>query len=69
MYTGKKKRMLGAAILALGAYWSFLDGCAANIQRELEVLAAPQSSATLINDSVLVDWFGPQVIKYFQDWW
>lgn len=69
MHTGKKKWLVWAAALALGAAGGFLDGCAANIQREIEVLAAPQSSPTLIRDSVLVDWFGPQVIKFFQDWW
>ncbi|HSW45771.1 MAG TPA: hypothetical protein VLM89_09385 [Phycisphaerae bacterium] len=69
MNKNKTRRTIGLAILALGCCGGFLDGCAGNLQRELEVLAAPESNPTLIRDSVLVDWFGPQAIKFFQKWW
>ncbi len=65
----KKKLMTALAIASTGICANFLDGCIARYQTELEVLAAPQSNPTLIKDSYLVDWFGPNVIEFFQDWW
>ena len=69
MHTRLRKLMLTLAILSAGACGGFYDGCSGAIQRELEVLAQPESNASLIPQSTLVDLFGPQVIKFFQDWW
>jgi len=69
MHARFRKLMLTLAILCAGTCGGFYDGCSGAIQRELEVLAAPESNATLIPQSTLVDLFGPQVIKFFQDWW
>ncbi len=65
----KKKLMTAMAIASMGTCANFLDGCIARYQTELEVLAAPESNPTLLNDSFLVDRFGPQIIEFFQDWW
>jgi len=69
MHTRLRKLMLTLAILSAGACCGFYDGCSGAIQRELEVLAAPESNAALIPQSKLVDLFGPNVIEFFQDWW
>ncbi len=65
----KRKLMTALAILSTGLCANFLDGCLADYQRELEVLAEPESNVPLVYQSKLVDWFGPQAIKFFQDWW
>lgn len=64
-----RKIMTTLAIISMGTCAGFLDGCIARYQTEAEVLAAPLSNPTLINDSKLVDLFGPQIIKNFQKWW
>ncbi len=69
MRTMKRKVMVALAIASSGICANFLDGCIAKYQREVEVLAAPESNPTLVQDSYLVDWFGPQIIKYFQKFW
>jgi hypothetical protein len=69
MHTRIRKLMFTMAILCAGTFCGFYDGCSGAIQRELEVLAEPESNASLIPQSTLVDLFGPNVIKFFQDWW
>ncbi len=69
MRTVKRKLTTGLAILSMGLCANFVDGCLAQYQIEAEVLAEAESNPTLINDSYLVDWFGPQAIKFFQKWW
>lgn len=56
-----------ALIAALCGGWAFQASCARNFQREIEVLLAPQSNPLLIRDSFLVNLFGPQIIKLFND--
>ena len=69
MHITMRKLRTALAVMSLGVCANFLDGCIANYQREVEVLAAPESNPTLVHDSTLVHWFGPQVIKFFQKFW
>lgn len=47
----------------------FAGGCMTqalgSIQRELEVLLAPEANPLLVRDSVLVDLFGPKILGLF----
>ena len=69
MHITMRKLRTALAIMSMGICANFLDGCVANYQREVEVLAAPESNPTLVQDSYLVERFGPQVIKFFQKSW
>ena len=57
-------------VAMLGAGWQLLQGgCVGDIQREMEVLFAPEASPTLIHDSFIVDRFGLEFLKFFVDFW
>ena len=52
------------SVLAMSG-WLFQAGCIRTIQQELEVLLRPEANSTLIRESFLVDFFGPEIIKLF----
>jgi hypothetical protein len=45
--------------------WLLQAGCIRDIQREIEVLFAPEANPTLIHNSALVDFFGPEILRLF----
>ena len=51
-------------ILGMGS-WLLQAGCIRDIQREIEVLFRPEANPTLIHDSFLVDFFGPEILSLF----
>ncbi len=53
------------------AAWPLLQaGCVRGLQREMEVLFALEGSMNLVRQSVLVDWLGPQFLKFWVNpWW
>jgi hypothetical protein len=53
-------------ILGLGAICgSFPVNCLSRTQQELELLLAPEANPALIQDSALIDWFGPGILDLF----
>ena len=39
--------------------------CIGNLQREMEILGAPEANLGQIYNSVLVNWFGPGVLNFW----
>jgi hypothetical protein len=56
----------GIITMLLGG-WAVQLACARTFQREIEVLLAPEANSLLIADSILVDAFGPEIIRLFND--
>lgn len=56
-------RLRWVAMLSAGC-WLFEGGCLGFVQRELEVLMAPQSNPTLIRTSLLYEVFGPGFLSF-----
>lgn len=52
-------------VLLASSGWLFQAGCARILTREFEVLFAPQANLTQINNSFLVDVFGPGILRLF----
>ncbi len=52
------------ALLGLSG-WLFQAGCARIVTQELEVLFAASANPTLIQNSFLVNWLGPGILRLF----
>lgn len=44
---------------------AFQTGCAREVQKELALLFSPESNLNYVDDSRLVDWFGPGVLQFW----
>lgn len=65
----KRRRAWLIRLAVLGMGTQFVSGgCLGAIQRELEVLIAPQASPSLIRGSALFDWFGPELWQFLKFW-
>ncbi|HOQ87652.1 MAG TPA: hypothetical protein PL151_03035 [Phycisphaerae bacterium] len=56
--------MLLAMTMGMSVY-ALPMGCLRTVQQELEVLWAPEANLNLVNNSILVDWFGPGILKFW----
>jgi len=56
--------MLLAMAMGMSVY-ALPMGCLRTVQQELEVLWAPEANLNLVNNSILVDWFGPGILKFW----
>lgn len=52
-------------LLALACGSLFQAGCLGGIQRELDLLWAPEANLNWVQNSVLVNWFGPSILKFW----
>jgi hypothetical protein len=59
---GRRTRLV---LVAMVAGWLCQTSCITNVEREIEVLRAPLSSPSILGQSVLLDLFGPQILKLF----
>jgi hypothetical protein len=52
-------------LVAAMAGWIFQTGCIRDIQRELEILWAPEANINNVYGSWLVHTFGPQILQFW----
>jgi hypothetical protein len=57
--------MRRAAFGVLCGGWLMQSNCLGAIQREFEVLLAPQSNPALLRHSILLELFGPSILQLF----
>lgn len=63
---GKVIRRWGWRLVALAmSGWVFQAGCLRIVQQELDLLWRPEANLGLLNSSVLVDLFGPAVLRFW----
>ena len=58
-------RWLWTVVLAGLGGWLLQAGCIRTLQQEIEILTQPEASLNQVYDSVLVDLFGPQILKFW----
>lgn len=60
-----RSAMRRAAFGILCGGWLMQSTCLGAIQREFEVLLAPQSNPALLRHSILLELFGPSILQLF----
>jgi len=57
-------------LLMVGMSWHLLQtGCVRDLQREMEVLFAPEANSTLLYDSWVFNRLGPDFLAFFTRFW